>query len=133
MKHSPQRLQRPRRKGAPLPEGAVYVGRPTLWGNPFMERPGIGHAQSVILHSKWLEGRIGARMLENMGFSLGEIEALDRLRLRVLHRLPDLAGKDLTCWCPLTSDWCHAATLLNLANHMPRIAKIAAALQVSQL
>lgn len=122
----PQRIRRPRRKGAPLPAGAVYVGRPTLWGNPFMDRPGIGHARGVILHAKWLEGRIGAHMLENMGFSLGEIEALDRLRARVLHRLPDLAGKDLACWCPLTSAWCHAATLLQRANQPHIYERIAA-------
>ena len=32
---SPQRIQRKRTKGWRMPEGAVYVGRPTKWGNPF--------------------------------------------------------------------------------------------------
>ena len=32
---SPQRIQRKRTAGYRLPEGAVYVGRPTKWGNPF--------------------------------------------------------------------------------------------------
>lgn len=45
------RLQRSRAKGWRLPDGAVYVGRPTKWGNPFILRdqmmglvqePGIG-------------------------------------------------------------------------------------------
>lgn len=27
-----QRIQRSRRKAARLPEGAIYVGRPTIWG-----------------------------------------------------------------------------------------------------
>lgn len=31
----PQRLQRSRKRGAKLPETAVYVGRPTLFANPF--------------------------------------------------------------------------------------------------
>jgi hypothetical protein len=31
----PQRLQRSRAKGWRMPAGAVYVGRPTRWGNPF--------------------------------------------------------------------------------------------------
>lgn len=31
----PQRIQRKRTKGWRMPEGAVYVGRPTKWGNPF--------------------------------------------------------------------------------------------------
>lgn len=32
---SPQRIQRKRTRGWRMPEGAVYVGRPTKWGNPF--------------------------------------------------------------------------------------------------
>lgn len=31
----PQRIQRKRTKGYRLPSDAVYVGRPTQWGNPF--------------------------------------------------------------------------------------------------
>ena len=31
---APQRIQRTREKGWKAPAGAVYVGRPTKWGNP---------------------------------------------------------------------------------------------------
>lgn len=31
----PKRIQRQRTKGWRMPDGAVYVGRPTKWGNPF--------------------------------------------------------------------------------------------------
>ena len=31
----PKRIQRQRTKGWRMPEGAVYVGRPSRWGNPF--------------------------------------------------------------------------------------------------
>ena len=31
----PERIQRKRTKGWRMPVGAVYVGRPTKWGNPF--------------------------------------------------------------------------------------------------
>lgn len=31
----PERLQRQRTKGWRMPEGAIYVGRPSPWGNPF--------------------------------------------------------------------------------------------------
>lgn len=86
-----------------------------MWGNPFMARR-WGHAKSVILHKKWLEGDLGALTLENMGFNPAEIEALWRLRLRVLASIASLSGHDLACWCPLTSDWCHAQTLLEIAN-----------------
>ncbi|HEY9415508.1 MAG TPA: DUF4326 domain-containing protein [Pseudonocardia sp.] len=34
----PKRIQRQRTKGWRMPEGAVYVGRPTKWGNPFVYR-----------------------------------------------------------------------------------------------
>jgi hypothetical protein len=31
----PKRIQRRRTKGWRMPEGAIYVGRPTRWGNPY--------------------------------------------------------------------------------------------------
>jgi hypothetical protein len=34
----PQRIQRRRTEGWRMPEGAVYVGRPGRWGNPFSYR-----------------------------------------------------------------------------------------------
>lgn len=50
----PERIQRKRTKGWRMPEGAIYVGRPTKWGNPIqiihvrrsgpfdLERDGVG-------------------------------------------------------------------------------------------
>lgn len=32
----PKRIRRKRTKGWRMPEGAVYVGRPSKWGNPFL-------------------------------------------------------------------------------------------------
>jgi hypothetical protein len=111
----PCRLQRSRKKGARTPEGARYVGRPTLFGNPFrIDR--FGHVRSVKLHEAWLEGRIAALTLERLGFCPAEIDTLARRRERILARLPELTGVDLQCWCPLTSKWCHADTLIALAN-----------------
>ena len=114
MQIKPQRVQRSRRKGAMLPPDTVYVGRPTKWGNPFMAKR-WGHAKSVILHKAWLSGQIGALTLERMGFHPAEIDALERLRCRVLTDLHQLAGKHLACWCPVSSEWCHANTLLVMA------------------
>lgn len=68
----PQRLQRRRAKGWRMPRGAVYVGRPTKWGNPFTadghwivwaavalgftgDREGRRRA-AVALHRAWLTG-----------------------------------------------------------------------------
>ena len=35
----PKRIQRKRTKGWKMPDGAVYVGRPTKWGNPYSVSP----------------------------------------------------------------------------------------------
>ena len=109
-----QRIMRSRRKGIPLPEGAVYVGRPTLWSNPFTDRR-WGHARSTILHKSSLKGVIGDLTLEGMGFCPAEIEALHRKRHRILDRIHTLSGHDLACYCPLSSQWCHADTYLVMA------------------
>lgn len=112
----PMRLQRSRRRNARVPKGAVYVGRPTLWGNPFQGRPGIGHARSVILYRAWLANELSPRILACAGFGEHEMSALYRWRERLLGKVASLAGRDLECWCPLTSAWCHADVLLRLAN-----------------
>lgn len=112
----PRRLHRTRRKFNRTPAGAVYVGRPTIWGNPFAGRAKVGHKRSVILFGAWLRGDCSPRVLRAAGFSRAEISTLERRRAAVLQRLPRLAGKDLQCWCPTTSEWCHADVLIDLAN-----------------
>jgi len=92
-----------------------YVGRPSVFANPF-RRERFGHARSVEIHRKWIEGRISALGLERLGFCPSEVDALLRLRARVRAALHHLRGMDLICWCPLNSRWCHADTLLELAN-----------------
>jgi len=32
----PKRIQRSRAKGWKMPANAIYVGRPTVWGNPYV-------------------------------------------------------------------------------------------------
>ncbi|QIG81883.1 DUF4326 domain-containing protein [Stakelama tenebrarum] len=112
----PRRLQRTRRRNAFTPAGAIYVGRPTLWSNPFAGRPHIGHARSVILYRAWLADDLTPRILAAAGFGMDEIRTLARWRRRLLKALPRIAGKNLQCWCPTTSSWCHADVLLALAN-----------------
>lgn len=119
---SPQRIQRKRTKGWRMPEGAVYVGRPTLYGNPF--RPVEIQGKWIVLDDNdvdyepyhntkasaisrsvdlfnndltyWLGGRAD--------YQPGLREAVEKLR-----------GKNLACWCPLDQP-CHADVLLELAN-----------------
>jgi len=112
-----QRIQRKRVKGWRMPEGAVYVGRPSLWGNHFVVRRS-GHAFDV---ARAADGQF-------VGQSTGEEAARDmavRHFTQWLHSFDgallrqwartELAGKDLACWCPLDQP-CHADILLDLAN-----------------
>lgn len=103
----PQRLQRGRRPGFRLPDGAVYVGRPTVYGNPHR-----------------VEG------LAPRGVPVTDVHRAEAVRLYDLDlragRLPvnhedvrrELRGKDLVCWCPLDQP-CHADLLLAVANADP--------------
>lgn len=111
----PQRLQRSRKRGYRTPPGVVYVGRPTVFGNPF-RTDRFGHARSVLLYRRWIAHELSALRLEALGFHPSEIDALTRLRERLDTRLPDLAGRSLQCWCPVTSRWCHADVLIDIAN-----------------
>ena len=54
--------------------------------------------------------------VERIKVRLAEVEAMRRRRTLLLERLPDLKGLDLICWCPLSSPWCHANSLIVRAN-----------------
>lgn len=86
-----KRIQRKRTKGWRLPANAVYVGRPTQWGNPY---------------SVTLAGRTAA--VERYRSLLAEHPGAKAWTM-------SLRGKDLACWCPLDQP-CHADVLLELAN-----------------
>ena len=81
-----------------VPNDAVYVGRPTKWGNPFSHRGGTlacwvvgSREEAVVKYEEWL---------------------LNSPKL--LECLEELRGKHLVCWCKPES--CHADILLKLAN-----------------
>lgn len=85
-----------------MPAGAVYVGRPTKWGNPFLIAQPSDRAAAVDCYRRWLAGEAG----------LGPPAAEGRTLAAAVH---ELRGKDLVCWCPLDQP-CHADVLLELAN-----------------
>lgn len=85
-----------------IPPDAIYVGRPSKWGNPFkfpsfyasrprdtrlaVRKSVVGQYREYVMARPWL--------------------------LRMIQE--ELKGKDLVCWCaPLP---CHADVLLELAN-----------------
>ena len=115
---SPKRIQRKRTKGWRMPEGAVYVGRPSRWGNPYsIERLSAYEYVGIMPDGSesvdgWGGRDVAAQWAVNM-FALHvgpmgnhEIERAD---------LEALRGKNLACWCPLDQP-CHADVLLELAN-----------------
>ena len=78
--------------------------RPTL--------PSVAASEGASGYRAQRSRRKGAAL--RLGFDPGEIAARDRRRCEVLTRLHELAGRPLACWCPVTSEWCHADTLLRL-------------------
>lgn len=106
-----------------MPAGAIYVGRPTMFGNPF-QIARFGHLSAVRMHREWLFMNLGALFLERRGFDPVEIDALSRLRATVLTNLHRLAGRDLVCWCPLSGP-CHADALIDMAPRYAELERVA--------
>jgi hypothetical protein len=99
---APKRIQRRRTKGWRMPEGAVYVGRPTKWGNPFV----VGEWDEV--SKQRLEAGQCVRLFRTYITQTAWPELVE-------HAIQELRGRDLACWCPLDQP-CHADVLLELAN-----------------
>ena len=74
-----------------VPEGAVYIGRPSYWGNPFTIGVDGNRAQVI--------EKFRAKLLASPS---------------LLARVPELRGKDLVCWCAPQA--CHGDVLLEIAN-----------------
>jgi hypothetical protein len=73
-----------------IPPDAVYVGRPSKWGNPFKIGKDGTREEVIEKYSFWVKCN------------------RDPLEFR------ELRGKDLVCWCsPLP---CHGDVLLEIAN-----------------
>lgn len=100
----PERIQRQRAKDWRMPPAAVYVGRPTKWGNPHMisdvarSFPSLTIAQCIAFAVNQYRDHIAT----GAGPSVAEIRA-------------ELGGHDLVCWCALDHP-CHADVLLEIAN-----------------
>lgn len=103
----PKRIQRKRTKGWRMPEGAVYVGRPTKWGNPYA-------VVDVLEAYCGDETEARADCVRCYRDYLGSEEAYLALS-SATDAVRELRGKDLACWCPIDQP-CHADVLLELAN-----------------
>lgn len=80
-----------------MPPNAVYVGRPTKWGNPFKVTSfsskirGMDRELAINAYEGWLR----QKLIEDP------------------HFLDALKGKDLACWCTLDKP-CHVDVLLKI-------------------
>ena len=80
------------------PSDAVYVGRPSKWGNPFT----IG------------DNGDGVFLTRGNAIGLYETWLTRNEKGGLMRELSELRGRDLVCWCaPLR---CHGDVLLRLAN-----------------
>ena len=119
--NAPERIQRKRTKGWRMPEGAIYVGRPTRWGNPFnIEWHGRDLAVETFRRSA--QGGWNPFRLDHLSDAMYDrmYDAHTRWYERLGGHPVDLArselhGHDLACWCPLDQP-CHADVLLEIAN-----------------
>ena len=110
----PKRVRRERTKGWRMPQGAVYVGHPTRFGNPFDWRQ-CGRRKAVALFRRLVGGRMSCVEMHRRFGGLVATIALCSAEMWIRQHLADLRGKDLCCWCPLDAP-CHADVLLKLAN-----------------
>ena len=82
-----------------IPPDAVYVGRPSKWGNPFKIGRDGTREEVVAKYRK--------KLLWDMLPCNEDVRPDDPF-------FTEIRGKDLVCWCaPLP---CHADVLLELAN-----------------
>jgi hypothetical protein len=101
----PKVLNKAHLQGVKIPEGAIYVGRPSKWGNPWR----IGEKHPADGHRLTRDEVIGMYRK-----AIPEMLQVKREDGSLILDLLELRGKDLVCWCtPLP---CHADVLLELAN-----------------
>ena len=81
------------RKDSGIPEGAVYIGRGSVYGNPYRITPTVPREEAIRLYKALLERN-------------PELVALVKEELR---------GKDLVCFCAPKA--CHGDILLEVANN----------------
>lgn len=81
----PKRIQRQRKKGWRMPEGAVYVGRPSKWGNPFKIIPGsISRSTTADVTKLFRE------VAENPAYQGGEVSGSDGINRGTPRQRPGL-------------------------------------------
>jgi hypothetical protein len=96
----PKRIQRKRTKGWKKPDGAIYVGRGSKWGN---------------IHPIGCCPICNCNHTREDSFAEFEKECMDNPLFLATIRA-ELRGHDLMCWCGV-SQICHGDILLRIANN----------------
>lgn len=78
-----------------IPQGAVYIGRGSFWGNPFVIGKDGTRDEVCEKHAEYLRNMVRSGMVS-------------------LERLAELHGKDLVCFCAPAR--CHGDTLVRAAE-----------------
>lgn len=113
---APPRIQRLRTKGWRMPPGAVYVGRPSKWGNPWKAEvvDGVGWCCTDTRSGLIVQARDAADAhdlaVAHFRAWIAEHQDLNTTAIRA-----ELRGKPLCCWCPPHLA-CHADVLAEVAN-----------------
>ena len=76
----------------------VYIGRGSVWGNPYSHR----------------EGTLAEHIVGSRSEAIQKYEEYLLSNEDLMRRLPELKGKVLGCWCKPKS--CHGDILLKYAN-----------------
>jgi hypothetical protein len=123
-----KRIQRQRTKGWRMPPNTVYVGRPSVWGNPWSERDARDWDIPASLRQQWVVAKYREELqhwglMSDYGMYVTdrrwdeEDRAAQATGAKNMGEYAAIAlkGLDLACWCPLDQP-CHADVLLELAR-----------------
>jgi hypothetical protein len=86
----------------------VYIGRPSLFGNPFSHQ----QESKAVIHVETREDAVQAYEDWLLGRDYTDFQ--QARRARILEALPSLNGKILVCWC--APKLCHGSVLVQLAE-----------------
>lgn len=131
---SPKRIQRKRTRGWRMPGGCIFVGRGTIWGNPFkvgepsgvfeapygmhgkaeIMIPALTLAQCVEFYESMVRGCLSPEMVPHGHRWYDNFKRKTRGAHPSEWARACLRGKDLACWCG--EGPCHANVLLEIAN-----------------
>lgn len=82
----------------------IYIGRPSIFGNPFIMGEDGDREEVVEKYRQWLK----------TGNSFGNADATEQKRQAILKSLPVLRDKILGCWCSPKA--CHGDVLKELVD-----------------